>query len=289
MNNQGKKLFLASPRGFCSGVKKAIELAEETIEKNKIPIYIFNELVHNKNIVKNFENKGVIFVNKISDIPNNSIIIFSAHGVSKKIEKLAKEKQLKVVDATCPLVLNEHKKVVDLDKKGYAIIIIGNSQHPEIIGTLGQVKNEHFVISKKSDIEKLPKFKNKKIAFLMQTTLDIDEIQGLLKDLYLKFPHIEGDSDVCYATKNRQKAIAQLAKDSEVIFVVGSKNSSNSNKLRDRAENLGCPAFLIDNVDEITEDMFKKYSKIGITAGASAPEYIVQNVIKYFENFQYNL
>jgi len=285
--NSKKQIYLASSRGFCAGVKRAISLVDETLKNSTNTVYIFNELVHNKYVVQEMENKGAIFTKNINSISENSTIIFSAHGVSKKIEEFAKIKNLNIIDATCPLVKKEHKKAIQLEKNNYKLIIIGDPKHPEIIGTIGQTKNKHFIVENLNDIKMLPNLENHKVAFLMQTTLDVNETKELIKELQKKYPLIKGSANVCYATKERQEAIAQLANICDVIFIIGSKNSSNSNKLRNKSINLGCQAFLIDSKNEITENMYMNAKKIGLTAGASAPENILLDTLQFFESLEY--
>lgn len=279
------KIFLANPRGFCAGVKRAINIVEKALFLYGTPIYVYHEIVHNNYVVQDLKTRGVIFINNISEVPDKSVLIFSAHGVSKKIKTEAKLRNLLlIIDAVCPLVSKVHKQVLHASKEKIETILIGHAGHPEIEGTLGQYNNKShiYLIESIKDIKKL-NIKNKnKICFVTQTTLSIYETSEKINILRKRFPKIIGPKkeDICYATINRQNAIKILAKKSDIILVIGSKNSSNSNRLFELA-NKYKTSFLIDSKNDIKKSWFSNINSVGITAGASAPECLVQNVVKY--------
>ena len=280
-------ISLANPRGFCAGVDRAIEIVEQSLDKYGAPIYVRNEVVHNKFVIESLKKKGAIFVNDLKLVPENSYLIYSAHGVSKKVRSDADNYKLKNIDATCPLVTKVHKEVNHYLKNNYEIIMIGHKGHPEVEGTLGQdpTSKKMHLIEKISDIHHLNISDPNKIAYVTQTTLSLDETKEVIKELKSKFPMIEGPKadDICYATQNRQDAIKQILPRADILFVVGSKNSSNSNRLSELAEKCGCRSILIDEFTDIDLDDLKNYSKISITAGASAPESKVMEIAKSLE------
>ncbi len=273
-----KKIILAKPRGFCAGVKRAIKTAELALEKYE-KIYIKHEIVHNKHVVKALEEEGAITINKLEEVPENSTVIFSAHGSSPQEYELAKKRNLKVIDATCPLVTKVHLEAKKFAKEGYNIIYIGKEGHQEAIGVLAESSNI-ILISSIEDIHKL-NFENNKIACLTQTTLNVNDTNNIIKALREKFPSlvVPVKEDICFSTTNRQEAVKELTKLCDVIIVVGSKNSSNSNKLVQLAKQLGKKAYLIDDLTELPE---LNADVLGITAGASAPEHLVKELINYF-------
>ena len=276
-------IFLANPRGFCAGVTRAITTVENALKKFGRPIYVKHEIVHNKFVVNDLKNKGAIFIDNISDIPKNANVIFSAHGVSKKVENEANDSNLKIIDATCPLVSKVHKAAQKYEEQDYEIILIGHKNHPEVEGTKGRVNQEVILVSDQEDAKKVQVKNPDKIAFVTQTTLSLDDTKEIIKILSQRFPKIEQrlyKKDICYATQNRQNAVRDLAKKSQLILVIGSKNSSNSNRLKDLAIESGAISYLIDNESFIKEEWLEGIANIGITAGASAPEILVEKVIE---------
>ncbi|QGR02583.1 4-hydroxy-3-methylbut-2-enyl diphosphate reductase [Ehrlichia ruminantium] len=280
------EVILAKPRGFCAGVSRAIEIVELAIEyyKNIKTIYVLHEIVHNKHIVDTFKNMGVIFIDTVDQAKDGSVLIYSAHGVSKHIEQLAKLRNLEVINATCPLVNKVHKEVQSYDKLGYQVILIGHKGHREVEGTIGQVNSPVFIVQNLNDIENIEITDPNKLAYVTQTTLSVDDTKTIIDKLKQKFPNIKGPDlkDICYATQNRQTAVKRLSEIVDIMFVLGSKNSSNSNRLKELAA-LQAHAFLIDSYKEIDLNILKNVKKIGITAGASAPDILVQQVIDFLK------
>ena len=286
------KIYLASPRGFCAGVKRAIEIVDKSLNKYGAPVYVRHEIVHNKQVVENLKKKGAIFVEDMEDIPKGSHVIYSAHGVSKLVKKKAGDFNLTPIDATCPLVTKVHKQVIQQNKKGHFIIMIGHAGHPEVDGTMGQVDNQDkaYLVQNLGDIDRLELKNTEKISYVTQTTLSIDETKEIIKKLKEKYPDISGPnkSDICYATQNRQDAIKSLIKDNELIIVVGSSNSSNSTRLAELAKQEGVESVLVGNINSFDLSILLNKKKIGITAGASAPEILVKNLIKKIKS-NYNV
>ena len=281
------KIILAQPRGFCAGVKRAIKIVESALEKYKPPVWVLHEIVHNTHVINELSEKGAKFVEDINDIPKGVVTIFSAHGVSKAVEHKAKEKGLKVIDATCPLVKKVHHQAQRYKKSGYELIIIGHHGHPEVEGTVGRVDGKVKVISTLKDIDFLNPKNPQKLAYVTQTTLSTDDTRHLIDELKRRFPNLKGPDlkDICYATQSRQEAVRQLADDVDMLLVVGSQNSSNSNRLRETGSAKGLPAYLVDNADYVDLKWFEGKTTVGITAGASAPEILVQNVIKKLKRY----
>ena len=281
-----KEIVLANPRGFCAGVDRAIDIVEKSLEKFDQPVFVRHQVVHNKKVVEDLEKKGVKFVKEIEEIPDNAVAIFSAHGVSKSVEDEAKDRNFMYFDATCPLVTKVHLEVQRHARKGRNIVLIGHKGHPEVIGTLGRHPKDSdtkiYLIENHKDIEELEITSNE-IAYVTQTTLSVDDTQDLIQTLKEKFPTIIGPSadDICYATQNRQDAVKQLSLECEIVLVIGSSTSSNSNRLKELAEKCGTKSFLIDGKADIDIEAIKNASSVGITAGASAPEEIVQDVISF--------
>jgi len=279
------KIFLANPRGFCAGVDRAIEIVERAIEKHGAPIYVRHEVVHNKFVVSNLKKKGAIFVEEINEVPKGNVVIFSAHGVSQTVRKEAAEISDTIYDATCPLVTKVHKEVVRRQKQNHQVILIGHAGHPEVEGTLGQSNSSSHITLVESikDIEGLDLSEDLDISYTTQTTLSVDDTKQIVDSLKTKFPKIQAPkkSDICYATQNRQDSVKAMIKNSEILLVIGSKNSSNSNRLKEIAENEGKPAYLIDGATDIQNDWLNGITSIGVTAGASAPEVLVQAVVSY--------
>jgi len=284
---QPLSVLLAAPRGFCAGVDRAIEIVEKALELYGAPIYVRHEIVHNRWVVEDLRAKGVVFVKEVDEIPDGGITIFSAHGISEKVEDSARLRDLPVVDATCPLVTKVHNQAIRYEREGYEIVLIGHAGHPEVEGTSGRVKQVHLVESE-ADVAKLTIASEVKLAYVTQTTLSVDDTKTIIAALKAKFPSIKGPDtkDICYATQNRQQAVKEMAKQVELLLVVGSKNSSNSNRLRDLGEEYGIPAYLIDDAQHIDPTWLIGVDKVGVTAGASAPELLVERVVKYLESLR---
>lgn len=279
------RILLANPRGFCAGVDRAIDIVERALDVFGAPIYVRHEVVHNKFVVDNLKKRGAIFTDHLDEIPTGSTVIFSAHGVSQAVREEAKSRGFKVFDATCPLVTKVHMEVARLGRKGIECILIGHAGHPEVEGTMGQYDNHSagiYLIETVDDVASLAIKNPENLAFVTQTTLSVDDTKKIIDALQAKYPKIRGPKreDICYATQNRQDAVKELAEKSDVVFVVGSITSSNSNRLKELAERLGCDAYLIDNATEITDDMIENKDVVGVTAGASAPEVLVKEVIQ---------
>ncbi|OOF47003.1 4-hydroxy-3-methylbut-2-enyl diphosphate reductase [Rodentibacter trehalosifermentans] len=278
------KIILANPRGFCAGVDRAISIVELALEIHGAPIYVRHEVVHNRFVVNGLRERGAIFVEELSEVPDGAIVIFSAHGVSQAVRQEAKDRQLKVFDATCPLVTKVHMQVARASRKGTKAILIGHKGHPEVEGTMGQYSNEEggiYLIESVEDIARLPVKESDELTFMTQTTLSLDDTAETISALKEKYPSIQGPhkNDICYATTNRQEAVRELAKLSDLVLVVGSKNSSNSNRLAELASRMGVPSQLLDDPADIQDQWFDQVKTIGITAGASAPEELVQSII----------
>ena len=278
------KVLLANPRGFCAGVERAIEIVERALVLHGAPIYVRHEVVHNQFVVHSLKAKGAIFVEEINEVPTGEVVIFSAHGVSKAVRQQADELGAIIYDATCPLVTKVHKEVMRKQKQNHQVILIGHEGHPEVEGTLGQSAQGTSVelIETLADVDKL-NLNNKHLSYTTQTTLSIDDTQQIVDALKRKFPEIEAPqkTDICYATQNRQDAVKTLMQNSDMLLVLGSSNSSNSNRLREIAEKMQKNAYLIDTAKEIQENWLEGVSTVGVTAGASAPEILVQEVIDY--------
>ncbi|MCH7316948.1 4-hydroxy-3-methylbut-2-enyl diphosphate reductase [Acinetobacter sp. ANC 5659] len=285
------EIVLANPRGFCAGVDRAIAIVNRALECFNPPIYVRHEVVHNKFVVDDLRQRGAVFVDELDQVPDDSIVIFSAHGVSKAVQQEADRRGLKVFDATCPLVTKVHIEVTKYAREGTEAILIGHEGHPEVEGTMGQYDKsrggEIYLVEDEQDVEALMVRHPDKVAFVTQTTLSIDDTAKVIDALRTKFPKIQGPrkDDICYATQNRQDAVRDLAEQCDVVLVVGSPNSSNSNRLRELAERMGKSAYLVDNADQLEKDWFKAESKIGVTAGASAPEILIKQVIQRLQDW----
>ena len=279
------KVLLANPRGFCAGVERAIEIVERAIDKHGSPIYVRHEVVHNRFVVENLKKKGAIFVDEIDQVPQGSIVIFSAHGVSQAVKKDAASISATVYDATCPLVTKVHKEVIRRQKQNHQVVLIGHAGHPEVEGTLGQSNDSKKItlVESISDIDELNFSDSIDISYTTQTTLSVDDTKQIVGLLKAKFPQIQAPkkSDICYATQNRQDSVKSMINNSEILLVIGSKNSSNSNRLREIAENNNKLAYLIDSASDIDIDWLRGITSVGVTAGASAPEVLVQEVVDY--------
>jgi len=281
------KILLANPRGFCAGVDRAIDIVNQALKKFGPPIYVRHEVVHNKTVVEELKSKGVVFVDELNEVPQSSHVIFSAHGVSEKVEKEAEGFNLLSFDATCPLVTKVHSEVRRHVRAGRDIILIGHEGHPEVEGTLGRhnpinTNSNIYLVQDEEEARSLSVSQPENLAYVTQTTLSLDDTISIVEILYQQFPNIlkPKSDDICYATQNRQDAVKQLALESEFIIVIGSRNSSNSNRLKELAKKCGTNSILVDGAEELDFEMLSKYNSIGITAGASAPESIVQNVVK---------
>ena len=279
------KIYLASPRGFCAGVDRAVEIVKKSLQKFGAPIYVRHEIVHNKHVVQELKEMGTIFVNELDDIEDTSRpVIFSAHGVAKKVVDDAKFKNLLYIDATCPLVSKVHREAEQLNKQGYHIFLIGHENHPEVIGTMGQIDNNYIeLIQNKEDVETILPIKEMKYAYITQTTLSIDDTKEIIQSLQNKFPTIKGPikEDICYATTNRQAAVKLIAPKCDLFLIIGSRNSSNSQRLVEVAKKNGCENSLLLHTDlEFPEEQILNCKNLGLSSGASAPEILIQNLIK---------
>ena len=284
------KVTLANPRGFCAGVDRAIDIVDRAIELLGAPIYVRNEVVHNRYVVNKLRDKGAIFVKELDEVPDNSTVIFSAHGVSRSVHEHAKQRGLKVFDATCPLVTKVHMEVLRHSQQGDEVILIGHKGHPEVIGTMGQYDTSSdghiYRVDSLQEVANLSIRNPEKLAFVTQTTLSVDDSIIIIDALKKRFPNIKGPKkdDICYATQNRQDALKNLSEDCDLVLVVGSPNSSNSNRLREIAEKRNIPAYLIDGAEDIDPLWLEGKSRIGLTAGASAPEILVERVTQRLKN-----
>tara|TARA_Y100000748_G_scaffold54618_2_gene42944 strand:+ start:6401 stop:7348 length:948 start_codon:yes stop_codon:yes gene_type:complete len=281
------QIKLANPRGFCAGVDRAIEIVNRALEVFGPPIYVRHEVVHNKFVVEDLRNRGAVFVEEIDQVPDDVIVIFSAHGVSQAVRQQAEDRGLKVFDATCPLVTKVHMEVTRYSRDGRECILIGHAGHPEVEGTMGQYDASNggaiYLVEDENDVARLSVRDPQRLAFVTQTTLSMDDTAKVIDALRARFPAIDGPrkDDICYATQNRQDAVKQLAAECDVVLVVGSPNSSNSNRLRELSERMGTPAYLIDGASEIQPGWLDSVGKIGVTAGASAPDVLVRQVIEH--------
>ena len=284
-------IHLANPRGFCAGVNRAIEIVDRALEMFDAPIYVRHEVVHNRYVVDCLRDRGAVFIDELSDVPAGETVIFSAHGVSKAVRKEADERGLKVFDATCPLVTKVHMEVVRHQRAGHEVILIGHAGHPEVEGTLGQYQGQGmYLVETPEDVARLEVRHPDKLAFVTQTTLSLDDTARVIDALREHFPKIVGPKkdDICYATQNRQDAVKTLARDCDLVLVVGSANSSNSNRLRELAERLGSDAYLIDNASQVKPAWLVGRTAVGVTAGASAPEVLINEVIERLQELGCN-
>lgn len=283
-------IILAQPRGFCAGVVRAIDIVELALEQYEPPIYVFHEIVHNPYVVNDLRNKGAIFVNDLEEVPVGAVAIFSAHGVANRVVEQARQKYLQVIDATCPLVTKVHLQAQKYHKAGCEIIIIGHIGHEEVEGTMGSVPDSVYVVATPEDVENLHVKNPEQLAYVTQTTLSVDDTKDVIDALHQRFPNIKGPStdDICYATQNRQNAVCELAKQVDLLLVVGARNSSNSNRLREVGEQCGIQAHLIQDENDIQDNWFSNIKKVGITAGASTPEILVERVIERLSVFDVN-
>jgi len=275
------EVVLANPRGFCAGVERAIEIVERALELHGAPIYVRHEIVHNKFVVDSLRAKGAVFVEELDEVPTGSIVIFSAHGVSRSIQAEADRRRLKVFDATCPLVTKVHIEVMKMLRDGYQIVMIGHRGHPEAEGTMGQSAAGMHLVETLEDVAALDVDPAAKLAYVTQTTLSVDDAKAMVAALKQRFPQIRGPKkdDICYATQNRQDAVKFMAPQCDVVIVVGSPNSSNSNRLREVAEHMGARAYMVDNAEELRAEWIAGQRRVGVTAGASAPEVLVNDLV----------
>ena len=281
------EILMAQPRGFCAGVDRAINIVNEALNRFGAPIYVRHEIVHNAYVVKELRDKGAVFVDELHEVPKGGIVVFSAHGVSQEVRKDAEARGLQVYDATCPLVTKVHLEVVKMCKDGFTVLMIGHQGHPEVEGTMGQVKEGIFLIEKLGDVSSLTFPADEKIAFVTQTTLSVDETKEIVEALTKKFPNIvqPRKQDICYATQNRQDAVKFMAPQVEVVIVVGSATSSNSNRLRELSEKLGVPSYMVDAPEQLKPEWFAGKKRVGLTAGASAPESLAQSIVSRIQEF----
>jgi len=282
-----KTIKLANPRGFCAGVDRAIEIVERAIDMYGAPIYVKHEVVHNQFVVDGLRRKGAVFIEDMEGVPVGSTLIYSAHGVSQRVQNQAKERGLRIFDATCPLVSKVHAEVVRLNRNGFEIVMIGHRGHPEVEGTMGQVSSGITLVETVSDVSDLRPKNPEKLAYVTQTTLSVDDARTILEALKKRFPRIQAPKkdDICYATQNRQDAVKALSQKCELMIVVGSPTSSNSNRLREVAATQGVMAYLVDNEDEIQDEWLSGVSVVGVTAGASAPEVLVTAVVNRLKDY----
>lgn len=277
------KVILANPRGFCAGVNMAIDSLERALQIFGTPLYVYHEIVHNRHVVERFKKRGVVFVDHIDEIPSNSVVLYSAHGVAPAIREASVKRNLNAIDATCPLVTKVHLEAIRFAKEGYTILLIGHEGHDEVVGTIGEAPGSIRIVQDEREAETLDLPANAKLAFLTQTTLSVDDAEVIIKALRKRFPHIVGPKkdDICYATQNRQEAVKELVPDVDVVLVLGSRNSSNSLRLAELATSCGKSAYLIDSASEINPAWFAGKNTVLVTAGASAPEDVVQDCIDY--------
>jgi 4-hydroxy-3-methylbut-2-enyl diphosphate reductase len=275
-------VILANPRGFCAGVDRAIEIVERALQLHGAPIFVRHEVVHNKYVVEDLRRKGAVFVEELAEVPAGSTVIFSAHGVSQAVRREAAERRLNVFDATCPLVTKVHVEVVRMRDDGREIVMIGHRGHPEVEGTMGQSEGGIHLVETPADVERLQVCDPHNLAYVTQTTLSVDDAAEIIRALRVRFPGIVGPKkdDICYATQNRQDAVKALAAQSDVVLVVGSPNSSNSNRLREVAQNMGVPAYMVDTAGELDPRWIEGKARVGVSAGASAPEVLVRQLIE---------
>jgi 4-hydroxy-3-methylbut-2-enyl diphosphate reductase len=275
------EVILAQPRGFCAGVIRAIEIVERSLEIYGTPVFVLHEIVHNRHVVEELKNHGALFIETLAEVPAGAVVIFSAHGVSPAVMKEAEKRKLHVIDATCPLVTKVHLQAQRYSRDGFEVIIIGHPGHPEVEGTRGWVDGPVYVVSRRNEVERLEVRNPKRLAYVTQTTLSLDDTREVIDALKSRWPDVEGPelSDICYATQSRQNAIQSLAKQIDLLLVVGARNSSNSNRLREVGEQSGLQAYLVEDIDDLDAFWFSEKSRVGITAGTSAPEEMVQRVL----------
>jgi 4-hydroxy-3-methylbut-2-enyl diphosphate reductase len=280
------KILLASPRGFCAGVNMAVQSLELALKHFGAPVYVYHEIVHNQYVVKSFQTKGAVFVDSLDEIPPKSTVLFSAHGVAPAIRKLAQERQLHAIDATCPLVTKVHLEAIKFAKENYTIVLIGHDGHDEVIGTMGEAPEAIVLVESTEDVHRLEYSPDTKLAYLTQTTLSVDDANRIIEGLKTRFPWIVGPpkEDICYATQNRQEAVRVIASDATKVIVLGSQNSSNSQRLRELAQEQGRKAFLIDGPEDLSREWFDDSDVVLVTAGASAPEEVISRTLEWLQD-----
>jgi 4-hydroxy-3-methylbut-2-enyl diphosphate reductase len=276
------EVILAQPRGFCAGVVRAIKIVERALEIYGTPVYVLHEIVHNHHVVEDLKNQGALFMERLDEVPTGAVTIFSAHGVPTAVVKEAEKRNLKVIDATCPLVTKVHLQAQRYSRQGFEVIIIGHPGHPEVEATRGWVEGSVYVLSRKNEVKRLKVQNPNRLAYVTQTTLSLDDTREVIDTLKMRWHNIQGPelSDICYATQSRQNAVRQLAKDIDLLLVVGARNSSNSNRLREVGEQSGLPAYLIEDISHLNPEWFAERTRVGITAGTSAPEAMVEKVLE---------
>ncbi len=274
------KVMLANPRGFCAGVNMAIETVAEALQLVGSPLYVYHEIVHNRHVVDDFRRRGVVFVDSIDEVPAHATVVFSAHGVSPEVRRRARERGCTMIDATCPLVTKVHMEALRYAKQGYKILLVGHAGHEEVVGTVGEVPDAITVVESPDDVDNLPFGQDEKLAYLTQTTLSMDDANKVIDAIRRRYPQVKDppSEDICYATTNRQRAVRGLAPYADLVVVVGSRNSSNSNRLVELAENAGTPGRLVDNIHELDPAWFEGVETVVLTAGASAPEHLLQEI-----------
>jgi len=277
------KIILASPRGFCAGVNMAIESLDLALQAFGSPVYVYHEIVHNKYVVENFRGKGAVFVDSLEEVPPGATLLFSAHGVSPEIRRVARQRQLRAIDATCPLVTKVHLEAIRFAREGYTIVLVGHEGHDEVVGTIGEAPHAMVLVETPEDVDRLELPPQVKLAYLTQTTLSVDDANRIIERLRSRFPQLVGPpkEDICYATQNRQEAVGLLSREADVVIVLGSQNSSNSQRLRELARERGVRSFLIDGAADIDPTWFKGDETVVVTAGASAPESVVQDCLEW--------
>ncbi len=277
-----REVLLAQPRGFCAGVDRAIEIVEKALEKFGAPVYVRHEIVHNTFVVNDLKQRGAVFIENLEDVPLGATLVFSAHGVPKVVERQALDRQHQVFDATCPLVTKVHVELAKLAKEGFEFIMIGHKGHPEVEGTMGQLESGIHLVEDVEDVERVTPSQTERLAVVTQTTLSVDDAADIFQAIQKKFPNIRSpkQQDICYATQNRQDAVKMMSSAVDLVIVVGSPTSSNSNRLKDVAAKYGTPSFMVDSAEELKPEWFENRNRIGVTAGASAPEVLVQEVLK---------
>lgn len=280
------KVLLASPRGFCAGVNMAVESLDLALQAFGTPVYVYHEIVHNQHVVETFKQKGAVFVDSLDEVPRGSHLLFSAHGVSPEIRKIAKQRELNAIDATCPLVTKVHLEAIRYAREGYTILLIGHEGHDEVVGTMGEAPDCMLLVESEEDVDRLELADDAKVAYLTQTTLSVDDANRIIHRLRTRFPQIANPpkDDICYATQNRQEAVHELSRGVDLVLVLGSQNSSNSQRLREIAAEHGKAAFLIDGVKDIDRSWFDGVQSVLVTAGASAPEEVVRECLDFLEN-----
>ncbi len=279
------KVLLAAPRGFCAGVNMAIQSLDLALDHLGAPIYVYHEIVHNKFVVETFQKKGAIFVDSLKDVPSGSTLLFSAHGISPEVRREAKERELFAIDATCPLVTKVHLEAIRFSRRGYTILLIGHDGHDEVIGTMGEAPEAILLVESPQDVDELELPDDTRLAYLTQTTLSVDDANCIIEKIKQRFPQVEGPprEDICYATQNRQEAVRKLAEEADVVLVLGSQNSSNSQRLKELAQEYGKPTYLIDGARDLQESWFEADDRVLVTAGASAPESVVEECIDFLQ------